>query len=588
MGGAPVNPRTAAAALASGVVISLTALSGGAAPALAKPDKDPVAPTETILPSPPQGGSGSEAEIRERPAERKAPAPESLPPVQAPPVVEPEPVVEAPPVVREPVAPAPVIEVPVAPEPAVEAPPVVDEPAVVEPPRAEKPSPAATPAPVERPAPVEKPVQVAKPSPAEEPAPVAKPTPVEQPAPVVKPAPVEEPAPAVKPAPADEPAAGAPRIAPTPGEVAPEPPADRAESREPKAPEAPESPQAPESPNVPEDPGAKSPEKESPAADESEAAQAIREVRPETLLAPEQDVQVARRAEPVVQKVVEAPKQELDTLSRAVFSSERRDRDRDNWDRDRWDWDKDRWDKDRWDRDRDRHWDRKVRQWNRDWVEYDRYYRPTFFNPYRNPVRIVYVYLNRPRIVYIPPLARIVLEAAEFAAYSFTAVVLGAADAAVDVAVGTFFGGGYVPRPGLPLPQPPRLVRYDNVPVQVRYPQAVYQPFRVNRIVDMGEDARFGERKVLLDGATPAWGVWTQNPSGERQFEVHRTQQFPGLDEPQAAPLPGDYPLRLAADESPTVDRTQVALYAAAGAVGALGFAALGMAVYLGRRRPEN
>ncbi|MCZ8378452.1 hypothetical protein O6P37_06220 [Mycobacterium sp. CPCC 205372] len=585
-----MNPRIAAAALASGVVISLTALSGGAAPALAKPDKDPVAPTETVLPSPPQGGSGSEVEVRERPAERKASAPEALPPVQAPVVVEPEPVVEAPPAVREPVAPEPVIQAPVAPEPAVEAPPVVEEPAVADPPRAEKPLPAATPTPVERPAPVEKPAQVAKPSPAEAPAPAAKP------------APVEEPAPAVKPAPVEEPAAGAPPVVPAPaapGEVTPESPADRAESREPKSPEAPDSPpgqspEAPESPagKAPEDPAAKSPEKESPAADAPEAAQAIREVRPETLLAPEEDVQVARRAEPVVQKVVEAPRQELDTLSRAVFSSERRDRDRDDWDRDRWDWDKDRWDKDRWekdrwDRDRDRHWDRKVRQWNRDWVEYDRFYRPTFFNPYRNPVRIVYVYLNRPRIVYIPPLARIVLEAAEFAAYSFTAVVLGAADTAVDVAVGTFFGGGYVPRPGLPFPQPPRLVRYDNVPVQVRYPQAVYQPFRVNRIVDMGEDARFGERKVLLDGATPAWGVWTQNPSGERQFEVHRTQQFPGLDEPQAAPLPGDYPLRLAADESSPVDRTQVALYAAAGAVGALGFAALGMAVYLGRRRPQ-
>ena len=141
MGGAPVNPRTAAAALASGVVISLTALSGGAAPALAKPDKDPVAPTETVLPSPPQGGSGSEVEVRERPAERKAPAPEALPPVQAPVVVEPEPVVEPPPVVREPVAPDPVIEAPVAPEPAVKAPPVADEPAVADPPRAEKPLP---------------------------------------------------------------------------------------------------------------------------------------------------------------------------------------------------------------------------------------------------------------------------------------------------------------------------------------------------------------------------------------------------------------------------------------------------------------
>ena len=73
-------------------------------------------------------------------------------------------------------------------------------------------------------------------------------------------------------------------------------------------------------------------------------------------------------------------------------------------------------------------------------------------------------------------------------------------------------------------------MRYDNVPVFVNYSNARYEPFRVNRIVDVGDDAQFGERKVLLDGVTPAWGVWNESPSGERQFEVHRTQQFPGLE----------------------------------------------------------
>jgi hypothetical protein len=67
---------------------------------------------------------------------------------------------------------------------------------------------------------------------------------------------------------------------------------------------------------------------------------------------------------------------------------------------------------------------------------------------------------------------------------------------------------------------------------------------------------------------------------------VHRTQQFPGLDEPQAGPLPGEYPLRLAAEESSELDRTQALLYAAAGVVATLGFGALGLAVFLGRRRP--
>ena len=99
------------------------------------------------------------------------------------------------------------------------------------------------------------------------------------------------------------------------------------------------------------------------------------------------------------------------------------------------------------------------------------------------------------------------------AAYSFTAVLLSPLNAVLNVAVGSFFGGGFVPAVGLPLPPPPPpVLRYDNVPVQVRYSDAVYQPFRVQRIIDVGDDTVYGERKVLLDGTTPAWGTWTQTP----------------------------------------------------------------------------
>jgi hypothetical protein len=163
-------------------------------------------------------------------------------------------------------------------------------------------------------------------------------------------------------------------------------------------------------------------------------------------------------------------------------------------------------------------------------------------------------------------------------------------DTAVNVAVGSFFGGGFVPGIGLPFPAPPPpVLRYDNVPVQVRYSHATYEPFRVGRIIDVGDDSRFGERKVLLDGATPAWGVWTQTPSGERQFEVHRTQQFPGLDDPQEAPLPGDYQLRLASDETSSgMSGRDIFLYVAAGVTVALGFGAIALALLLGRRRPQH
>ncbi len=219
-------------------------------------------------------------------------------------------------------------------------------------------------------------------------------------------------------------------------------------------------------------------------------------------------------------------------------------------------------------------------------MQYDEHCRPIILNPYRERVRIVYMYEDARRIVWIPPLARAILQVAQFAAYSFTAVV----ETALNVPVGTFFGGGFVPAIGLPLPPPPPAVlRYDNVPILVRYSQATYAPFRVRRIIDVGDDARFGERKVLLDGATPAWGVWTQTPSGERQFEVHRTQQFPGLDDPHEAPLPGDYQLRLASDESSSgLTGRDIFLYVAAGVTVALGIGSIALALFLGLRRPQH
>lgn len=232
-------------------------------------------------------------------------------------------------------------------------------------------------------------------------------------------------------------------------------------------------------------------------------------------------------------------------------------------------------------------WDRNVRQWSPDWVQYDDYYRPVFANPYRDPVKIIYVYQNAPRMLTIPPLSRIVLEVAQYAAYSFTAVVMNAVNTAVNVAVGSFFGGGFFPGVGLPLPPPPPpLLRYDNVPVFVNYSQQRYEPFRVQRIIDVGNDARYGERKVLLDGVTPAWGQWTQTAAGERQFEVHRTQQFPGLDEPREAPLPGDYNLRLASDDSGGgFTRRDVYLTAVAILCAVLSAGAVMLSVAIGRRR---
>ena len=546
--GAPLefcSKRSVVAVLASGVVISMTALTGGIAPAIADPKTEPVVPTTTTVsvPEPECDHSGGDDASRSRSAEAGGAAKRARHDCRRLASVESPPETQAPEPATQTVAPttAPVITpvVPASPTTAVDPPETTAEapaPRVVAPSNTEQAS-----------------ATSAEKSPASA-------APGTSPAPLTTSATTSE-----------SPTASASSVPPSPALVAP-----TSETTSGSA--------------APETEG----ETSTAAVDTSEsstvsqAAQLIQPSEPQTLEAPEQDVQIAKSAKVVEVKPDPAPKQDVDALSselnvdlglggrdsvNASADAEVRLASA-------------------------RVWDRDIRQWSPDWVEYDEFYRPVILNPFRDAVRVVYVYQNAPRIVWIPPLARIVLEVAQFAAYSFTAVVATAAtlvnaavNTAVNVAVGSFFGGGFFPGIGLPLPPPPPpVLRYDNVPVLVRYSDRVYEPFRVRRIVDVGDDVQFGERKVLLDGATPAWGVWTQTPSGERQFEVHRTQQFPGLDAPQEAPLPGDYELRLAAEETSSSRFTSrdIFLFVAAGVIGTLGFGAIGLAFWLGRRRPQH
>jgi hypothetical protein len=586
--GAPLeicSKRNAVAVLATGVVISLTALTGGLAPAYAKPDDEPVVPT-TIVPVPEPEYFIPE-ELAEAP-KPEAPKPEAPMP-EAPPVEVPE--------VEVPTVEAPKYEAPKYEAPKVEAP-KVEAPKVEVPPST---APAIAPAPETIETPETQAPQTQAPEPqtqsAEPPktAVIPSETTADAPAPRVAAPSATEPAPATstsnKPAseapatPPDETTtndttSGTP-VPPSAALVAPSEAATSSKSATADTETATEAETATT--------GVDSSE----SSTVSQAAQVIEQSEPQTLDAPKEDVEIAKSAKVVEVKPQPAPQQDVAALSSelnlglgldvdgpldigASASASAKDEVR---------------------LAADRRWDRDIRQWRPDWVEYDEYYRPVILNPFHERVRIVYIYQNAPRIVWIPPLARVVLEVAQFAAYSFTAVVATAANivnaavnTAVNVAVGTFFGGGYYPGFGLPLPPPPPpVLRYDNVPVLVRYSDRVYEPFRVRRIVDVGDDARFGERKVLLDGATPAWGVWTQTPTGERQFEVHRTQQFPGLDTPQEAPLPGDYRMVLASDDaSPGLTARDIFLYVAAGVIATLGFGAIGLALWLGRRRPQH
>ena len=304
----------------------------------------------------------------------------------------------------------------------------------------------------------------------------------------------------------------------------------------------------------------------------SQAGQVFEVHQAEQLQAPREDVELARASAPVELRPDPAPKADVDGLRNAIGLRNANA-----------DWN----DPTAPRRDRDPHeWDKSVRQWDRDWVQYDDWYRPILCNPYRQPVKIVYVYLYQPRIVLIPPLASVVLGALEYGAYNFTALLLDPVGTALNLAVGSFFGGGYYPGQYLAPPPPPPLVTYDEVPVVVSYRQATYEPFLVRRIVDVGDDVRYGERKVLLDGVTPVWGQWTQNPYGQRTFEVHKTQRFPGLEDPKEGPLPGGYQLRLAGTPPPgfTARDVYVMTSGAVLATLAVGWAVLGISRR--RRRP--
>lgn len=578
--------RSMVAGVASGVVMSLTALTVGVAPAVAEPD---VVETTTVqAPAPSRGsesGGGQGRSGQDRGGRDEAPkapkvtsaAPEATqeapaaPPQTQAPVVTVVPDTEPAPVPAQTQAPAPEPVAP-RPKPAPEPEPQAEAPATT----TERPSTRVTTSPS---------------APAAEPA-----APVEDESKAVEretstPDTTTPDTTTARTTTTGAPAADAPR------EEAPKPSESEETSTEERVSEKADPADTPEADRPETDtaePAATDDASESAEATEVEpVARVIETLKPQVLEAPVEDVVLAGNTKPVEAKPEPAKVEELAQLSSLIGISKDEDRLREERRDLREDQRQLREDQRRLREDQrelraeQRDLDRRVRQWSSDWVQYDEFYRPMIVNPYRDPVRIVYEYENRPRTVVIPPLQRMVMYVADLAAYSFTAVVLNAVNTAVSVAVGSFFGGGFIPTIGaLAPPPPPPLWRYDNVPVQVRYSDAVYEPFRVQRIVDVGDDARYGERRVLLDGVTPVWGVWKQNAGGERQFEVHRTQQYPGLDTPREAPLPGDYRLRLASEEAPAgADRSQTYLITAAIACAVLSLGAVGAAGLLGRRR---
>jgi len=175
-------------------------------------------------------------------------------------------------------------------------------------------------------------------------------------------------------------------------------------------------------------------------------------------------------------------------------------------------------------------WNHEVTEWNSSWVSYDSYNRPVLLNPYNDPMQVFYTYDNAPRIVTVPPLQSVALNAPTAGVYPFTTVVKSPTGPIRQVSVGSFTGGG---------PQAVQPATAKNVLVALRYAAGSSQPFRVKTLADLGDDSAIGARRVLIDGVTTAWGQWSKAPGGEREFVITKTQPLPGLGAPAEAPLPG-------------------------------------------------
>jgi hypothetical protein len=224
-----------------------------------------------------------------------------------------------------------------------------------------------------------------------------------------------------------------------------------------------------------------------------------------------------------------------------------------------------------------------VTQWSSSWVRYSQYYQPLIANPFPVPIQLAYTYANLPYILTIPPLAQSLLNVPQPGVYSFTALVPNESGGVANVSVGSFSGGGYVPKPGQPPPpKPAALVTYDNVLVRFNLAGVQYEPVVVKKVVDLGDDAKTGTRKVLLDAETPAWGTWGRTSSGQREFTVTSTQSLPGLTAPASSAPPG-YKLTVASASAPS-SATSTLTWVALG-LGVLAVLAVVAVVVLVRRR---
>ena len=188
---------------------------------------------------------------------------------------------------------------------------------------------------------------------------------------------------------------------------------------------------------------------------------------------------------------------------------------------------------------------RNVLHLDQGWITYDNFFRPVIINPFGEALHIFWQIAGGViQEVVIPAFGQILTEISQPGPNPVTAILPSETGDPDQVTAAVINGGGNDPGPDQPPPLPPPAPKeYPDACVAVNYTDAQYKPFIVRKIVDVGDDPQYGEHKVLLDGVTPAWGAWTPSADCGTQFEVHKTQSLPGVDEPKQAPLPGGYPM---------------------------------------------
>jgi hypothetical protein len=163
------------------------------------------------------------------------------------------------------------------------------------------------------------------------------------------------------------------------------------------------------------------------------------------------------------------------------------------------------------------------------YLDYDQYYRPTFYNPAPVPVTIRYPYGGAFHEAYLPVGQQLVLDAALAGVYAFTVV----GDS--YLMAGNFLGGAWIPPAGWDGPAPadyvpPAPVTYANIPAVI--PAAGDEHVQLGKVTMVGHDSTRpagSQDAFMVNDSTLAYGSVPSNPSSTDPITLVNTQTLPGV-----------------------------------------------------------